>query len=682
MRAPNFTAEAGFMTVMASPALFPQTEPERLKKRLERERKARLDAERIAELGMRQLFMKQKELELLREVATAANEAESVEQALRMAIERICSYTNWPVGHAYVLDVPNGELVSSVWHLKSPEQFESFRQVSDRIRFPRGIGLPGRVLDSGRPAWIQDVTQDDNFPRANLAKDIGVRAGFGFPVLVGKEVMAVLEFFSDTPSEPDALLMEAMGHIGTQLGRVIERKRYEKQLFHNAFHDSLTDLPNRALLFDRLNQALARAKRYAVQNKDYLFAVIFIDLDRFKVVNDSLGHLVGDQLLVEMSRRIQRCLRTSDTVARLGEDQSEIHTVARFGGDEYAILLDDIKHVSDATRVVERLRKELQMPFNLDGREVFASASIGIALSTTGYEHPEELLRDADIAMYRAKALGSGRHQVFDISMHERIVKLLDTENDLRRAVERHEFQLHYQPIVSLQSGRVAGFEALVRWQHPDRGLIYPGEFIPVAEETELIIPISEWILREACQQAHEWQAQFSGLSPWSVSVNLTSRYFARKNLLQEIGSLITENKLDPCHLRLEITESQIMQNAKTISETLLHLDNSGIGIYIDDFGTGYSSLSYLSSFRVHSLKIDQSFVGALNADEKSAAIVRSIISLGHSLGLKVIAEGVETAEQLNYLRALQCDYGQGYYFSRPVDTATIADLILQKPQW
>ena len=652
------------------------SEVERLKKRLDRERKARKNSEAIAEMGMRQLVIKQKELELLRQIATAANEAKSVEEALKTTLEQVCAYTGWPIGHAFLVDKSSGNLVPSTWHMKTPAKFESLRQATDGLRFAKGVGLPGKVFASGLPAWIHDITQDDNFPRTTLAQDIGARAGFGFPVLIGSEVVAVLEFFAEVPSEVDALLLEAMRHIGTQLGRVVERKRYESQLVHHAFHDDLTNLPNRALFLDDLDRALARAKRH----KDYLFAVLFIDLDRFKVVNDSLGHGIGDRLLVEVGRRLRTSLRGGDTLSRMGGDAPGLHTIARFGGDEYAVLLE-IKQVSDATRAVERIRKELMRPLNINGRDVFPSASIGIAVSSSGYNYPEELLRDADLAMYRAKEQGAGRHQLFDASMHQSAVKLLQLETDLRLAIERRELRLHYQPIMSLLTGQVTGFEALVRWKHPERELILPVEFIPVAEETDMIISISQWVLCETARQIRTWQDQFPKLPCLNVSVNLSGKYFGKKEMVAEIGGLIEEHGLHRGRLRLEISEDQIMGSAASFGETLSQLDESGVEVYIDDFGTGYSSLSYLSSFRVHALKIDQSFIGKLKGDDKHSTIVRSIVSLGHNLGLKVIAEGIETAEQLDYLRALNCEYGQGYHFSRPLEPNAVDALIAGMPQ-
>ena len=434
--------------------------------------------------------------------------------------------------------------------------------------------------------------------------------------------------------------------------RELRRKQWEAKLVHTAFHDPLTDLPNRLLFLDRLGLCVSRTKRH----QNYLFAVLYIDLDRFKMINDGMGHVVGDHLLVQVGRRLQSCLRVTDTVSRIG-------------GDEFAVLMDDIKHFSDVTRAVERIRDQLLLPLKLDGHEVFTTASIGIALSSTGYQNAEDFLRDADTAMYRAKALGEGRHQIFDKSMHEQAVRLLKLETDLRRAIERKELRLHYQPIMSLHTGLLAGFEALVRWQHPDDGLLSPAEFIPVAERSQLIIPITQSVLQEACSQARIWRSQLPADFPFSISVNLPAKYLAKPDWVQEISALMAENGLPPEFLALEITESEIMEDPASFSIALSHLNELGVKTYIDDFGTGYSSLKYLANLPVHALKIDRAFVSNLDVDERNSAIVRSVVSLAHNLGLQVIAEGVETSHQLEYLKALKCQYGQGFLFSRPGDS-------------
>ena len=438
--------------------------------------------------------------------------------------------------------------------------------------------------------------------------------------------------------------------------------------------DGLTGLPNRILFIERLDRALERVKR----DKSLLFAVLLLDLDRFKVVNDSLGHVAGDQLLIALSHRLETSLRSSDTVARLGSAP----TMARLGGDEFTILLDRIKNVSDATCVAERLQQQLATPFSISGHEVFTTASIGIALSATGYDRPEEIVRDAETAMYRAKTHGKACYEVFDTDMYARAVTLLQVEIDLRRAVERQEFVVFYQPLVDLHSGQLVGFEALVRWQHPQRGLVSPLEFIPTAEETGLIVPIGAWVLRAACQQMHLWQQQFPTPRPLAVSVNLSCKQFVQADLVEHVEHVLRDTGLEPHSLKLEITESVLMEQTSSITTMLGRLHTLGVQLSLDDFGTGYSSLSYLHRFPIQILKIDRSFVSSMNVDSKHAEIVRTIIALARNLGMDVVAEGVETAEHLAALRALQCHYGQGYWFAKPLDAPAATALLAAAPQW
>jgi diguanylate cyclase (GGDEF)-like protein/PAS domain S-box-containing protein len=448
-------------------------------------------------------------------------------------------------------------------------------------------------------------------------------------------------------------------HLIFQLQDITERKRAEERLVHDAFHDGLTGLPNRALFMDHLKHAVERARR----NKYHRFTVLFLDLDRFKVINDSLGHLVGDQLLIGIARRLETCIRSIDTVARLG-------------GDEFTILLEDLKDPGEAIRIVERIQRELSVPFKLSRQEVFTTVSIGIAPSTTGYDRAEDILRDADTAMYRAKSLGKSRHEVFDKGMHAHAMNLLHIETDLRRAVERQELRLHYQPIVSLDTQRIIGFEALVRWQHSERGLISPLDFIPIAEETGLIVPIGQWVLTEACRQMREWQQQTPAQPPPFISVNLSSKQFTQPDLLEQIKRALQETGLDPRSLKLEITESVLMENMEAVTDTLQQLRALGVEMSIDDFGTGYSSLSYLHRLPIDTLKVDRSFVSQLSRNDENREIVRTIVTLAQSLGLKVVAEGIETTEQMAQLQMLKCEGGQGYLFSRAVEAEAASELL------
>jgi diguanylate cyclase (GGDEF)-like protein/PAS domain S-box-containing protein len=448
-------------------------------------------------------------------------------------------------------------------------------------------------------------------------------------------------------------------HFIVQAQDITERKQAEEQLHHAAFYDSLTGLPNRAFFSDHLELAVSRA----TQHKDHLFAVLFLDIDRFKNINDSLGHAVGDQLLKAVAGRLVNCVRPEDTVSR-------------FGGDEFAILLNGIKQSAEALAVTERILREIEAPFKLSGYEVFTSTSAGIALSAIGYASPEEILRDADTAMYRAKEQGKGRYEVFDKLMHARAISRLQLETDLRRAIERDEFEVHYQPILNLADSRISGFEALVRWRHPERGLVSPADFIPVAEDTELIIPLGEWVLREACKQAREWQLAYPSNDPLTISVNLSGKQFKQPDLVSQIKQTLYQTGLDARFLRLEITESMVMEDAESATAMLRQLRSLNVQLSIDDFGTGYSSLSYLHRFPVNILKIDKSFVGRMSIDEESLGIVETVIALAAKLKMDVVAEGIETREQWDKLKAFQCKYGQGFLFSKPLPADDAARLL------
>jgi diguanylate cyclase (GGDEF)-like protein/PAS domain S-box-containing protein len=429
--------------------------------------------------------------------------------------------------------------------------------------------------------------------------------------------------------------------------------------------DVLTGLPNRVLFMDRLSRSFERARR----GRGKSFALIFLDLDSFKLVNDSFGHLMGDQMLVAIAGRLEATVRATDTIARFGRN----HTIARIGGDEFTILLEDITNAIDVTRVADRISKELGEPFVVGGQELFPTASIGIALYNQNYQSPEEILRDADTAMYSAKALGKGRYEIFDANMRANTIARLQLETELRRAIERKEFEVYYQVLVSLDTGRIWGFEALVRWKHPARGVVSPNEFIPVAEETGLIVPIGQWVLKEACQQARIWQARFTDEPPLLISVNLSARHFLQPDLIQQCRQVLDETQLSHSSLNLEVTESAMMPDPESAIDLMGQLKSLGIKLALDDFGTGYSSLSYLHRFPLDSLKIDRSFVSRLMDDDE---IVRAIITLGRNLGLKVIAEGVETIEQIAKLRELGCEFAQGYYFSVPVNAQEATDLL------
>ena len=453
---------------------------------------------------------------------------------------------------------------------------------------------------------------------------------------------------------------------------ITERKRTEHQLRHQAFHDPLTGLPNRAFFMDTLTRVLARARR-----SGETAAVLFLDLDRFKIINDSLGHETGDQLLIEASRRLKSSLRPGDLAAR-------------FGGDEFTVLLEGVEHISDATVVAERIAESLSTPFDLGGHEVYTTTSVGIVQSNPGGDRAEDLLRDADVAMYRAKSKGRARYEIFDSEMSAQAFERLRMEIDLRQGIKRGQLRLHYQPLIDLPSGRIIGAEALVRWQHPERGLVMPGDFIELAEETGMIFPLGAWVLREACAQARAWTRTYFEEQPFHISVNISAKQFHGLSLSEEIARALRESGLEPGRLNLEITESVMLGGsvsvAAQVSEVLASLRALGVRLSLDDFGTGFSSLSYLKQFPLDTLKIDRSFVsqGAENGDEgaQNAAIVEAVRAIGRALKMTVVAEGIETGEQLERLRALGCDTGQGYFFARPLAAGAFETLLQTEPSW
>ena len=454
---------------------------------------------------------------------------------------------------------------------------------------------------------------------------------------------------------------------------ITDRKRAEQMLAHNAFYDGLTELPNRVLFSDRLQHALLRARRHS----DYKFAILFIDIDEFKIVNDSLGHSAGDDLLVQVSKRLTANFRDSDTLARTGTAESALinDSLARLGGDEFTVLLEDVFSASDAIRVAQRIHAKLAAPFDIQGKTIVISASIGVACSSPAYEGAEELLRDSEIAMYRAKRTGKARCEVFDPAMHATALQRLTLESDLRRGIENGELVVHYQPIVSLSDGKIIGFEALSRWQRQDR-LVPPAEFIPIADETGLILSMNRALFREACQQLRKWQIQYQCSPALTMSVNISPRQFAERGLAKEIESVLEQVGIEPATMNLEIMETIAMGDADRAWSLLSELKELGIRLSIDDFGTGYSSLSRLPRLPIDCLKIDRAFISEMRPNNENHEIVRLITNLAHTLGLKVVAEGTETEAQITDLKDLGCDMAQGYLYSRPVDCEAASALL------
>jgi len=451
--------------------------------------------------------------------------------------------------------------------------------------------------------------------------------------------------------------------IRTTVVDVSKLKWAEANVSQSQSHDPLTGLLNRTAFHGNV---VIRLVERTKSRKNRLFALLCLDLDRFRSINQSLGEPAGDQLLVAVGQLLRASVRKEDTLARLGQDQ-------------FGILLQDVKDVRDALRVADRIQKKLALPFNLAGQRVSIAASIGIALSAAGYERAEDLLRDAETALSRAKEIGGSSYQVFDTAQHTRAMELLQLENELRQAIERQELRVHYQPIVSVESGGITGFEALVRWEHPGRGLVFPAEFIPIAEETGLIVPIGSWVFREACQQMRAWQERFRSIPPLYVTVNFSAKQFAQPDLLEQIDLILLETGMDGSNLGLEITESMILESAEATVRTLSQLRERRIRLYVDDFGTGYSSLSHLHRFPIDALKIDRSFVSEMDSNGQNSKIVRAILGLASNFDMSVTVEGVETEEQMAELRALKCKEVQGFFFSPPVDSATAESLMARQ---
>ena len=513
----------------------------------------------------------------------------------------------------------------------------------------------------GTPFWNEFRLSPVHDERGRLVNFVGVQNDVTERKHAEEDLRRAHDELEDRVRQRTARLAETNAQLQREIA---ERRELEEQLTHQAFHDPLTGLPNRALFFDRLELALERARR-----RDVEVAVLFMDLDDFKVINDSLGHEVGDQVLLAVVERLENCMLAEETLAR-------------FGGDEFTVLLEDVSGPSDAARVAERIGGALRAPFVLRGRERFITTSVGISFGGRGGERPGDLLRNADLAMYQAKARGRNRHAVFEPVMGERALQRLELEGALRRALERKEFRLHYQPKVSLESGEIVAMEALIRWEHPAQGLVFPAQFVPVAEEIDLIAPIGRWVLEEACRQARRWHSRFPGMPPLKVCVNLSAKQFQHCALLEDIGAALRETGLDPSALDLEITESVVMEDVPATIATLRDLKGLGVNLAIDDFGMGYSSLSYLKRFPVDFLKVDRSLIQGIGEGPKDEAILSALVTLAHSMGTRTIAEGVETKEQLARLREAGYDFGQGYYFARPLPSQAAGALLAEHPRW
>jgi diguanylate cyclase (GGDEF)-like protein len=589
-------------------------------------------------------------------VAQLAALAKDSEELMPKAIETICSTFGWECGTWWSLDKDAALLrCETTWRGDVPRASE-FLELTSKMSVPFGIDLPGRAWQQREPIFVADVAKDQGFSRGDLAHRCGLRGAVAIPVAAEERFGGVIELFSIEAIASDEMLIQLLKTVAAQIGHFFMRKHAEETLRFVATHDALTDLGNRAIFTEQLGRALARVSRYGRG-----LAVLFVDIDRFKVVNDTLGHTAGDRMLQECARRLKDCLRGSDTVARLG-------------GDEFVIMIEDFSGPRDAIAVAQKILTGLGRPLVLEGQELLPSASIGIAIAPDDGSDIEMLLKNADIAMYRAKDQGRNNYQFYSSQMNKHTFERLAMESSLRKATERGEFLLHYQPKLHLETGAISGVEALVRWRHPDLGMVSPAQFIPLAEETGLIVQIGEWVLRTACEQGREWRE--AGLPPFRIAVNLSARQFAQKTLLSDVARIMDESGLPADSLEFEITESLVMQNPEHATQMLHKLRAMGITLALDDFGTGYSSLGYLKRFPINCVKVDRSFIKDIPNDKDDMAITRGVIALGHSLRLKVVAEGVETREQQDFLYENGCDEMQGYLFSKPLAADDVTRLL------
>lgn len=589
---------------------------------------------------------------ILAELLETAMRPDPFEQRLQFSLELILS-TPWLAlkgsGSIFLTDATSGNLRMAAMHGLSAY----IEQTCATIKM--GHCLCGRAAETRELLFVDclDDRHEVHFP------GMAEHGHYCAPILFDGALLGVLNIYLDEHHQQTPEEVQFITAAAHALSGMIQRHQVEQQLRYHAYHDDLTSMPNRTLFMDRLEQCLSFSERHPALR----CAVLYMDIDRFKTINDSLGHTLGDQLLLEVSERIRACMRPEDTVARMG-------------GDEFTILLEDVVEPADALRVSERLHTALQPPIMLEGREIFVSTSIGIAIAAPDDHHGPDLLRNADTAMYRAKSKGTGQSVLFDEGMHLHAVAQLTLESELRRAVERAEMRVHYQPIVEASTGEVLGFEALVRWEHPERGLVSPLEFVPLAEETGLINDIGQWVLTEACRQLQEWRLRFPERPDLYMSINLSAKQFLQPDLLERIDEAIAAAGIEPRYLALEITESVLLHNPEAANRTLLDLKARGLHLYVDDFGTGYSSLSYLQNFPFDALKIDRAFVSRLTPGIEEAEMVSTIIAIARNFNMNVIAEGVENVGQLDRLIALGCRKIQGYYFSQPLPAAAVASFV------
>ncbi len=613
--------------------------------------------EDVTEQRQTEQALKARTLDLLQLLGRAANEASTLEEAMQLCMAHVCDSLGWPVGHALVRG-PSGTLVPSThWHLADEVRYGALREVTLE-QWTLGDAPAAAALRGGVPVWLDARPRRSSSPRRRTAEALGLVSRICVPVLAGDEVVAALEFFSPAPLPGDVGLESAMMRIGVHLGRVLERRRAHEQLEHLALHDALTGLPNRLLFLDRLQHALARLDRHA-----HRVAVYFMDVDGLKDVNDTLGHGAGDELLQAIAERLRTHVRPEDTVARLG-------------GDEFTLLCEGITEVEEARVIGRRLLEGVSAPIVVRGIQFDPSLSVGVALVEDPEASPEAVLRDADTAMYAAKEHGGGRIEWASPELQLVRRNMSNRGRALRSAIEHDELRLHYQPCVSLPDRRIVGVEALVRWQHPRRGLLAPRSFVPLAEQNGLIEPLGDWVIHHACRQVCAWQRAVPGAARLGVQVNVSSRQFATGHLVKTVKDALEDTQMDPSLLHLEITETVMLEGSGAVLEQLRSLRGMGARISVDDFGTGYSSLNYLQQLPLQQLKLDRQFIARLHTDRQSQAIVASLIRLAHALDIQVVAEGVEQVTQCDDLAALGCDCAQGFLFGAPKPAGEVEALL------
>jgi diguanylate cyclase (GGDEF)-like protein len=590
-------------------------------------------------------------------VARSLSEADSASEALKAVIRAICETQSWECGRYFGWDDKAALLAfSEFWHV--PETaLEIFIEKSRVLTYAPGAGLVGQAFQSGQPLWVTDLATDPR-AKAGIARDAGMHGAFLFPVVSEGKPIGVLVFHSREVREPEDRLLQAVRVIGGQIGQFVQRKWAEERVQHMATHDALTSLPNRMMFGQLLNHEIQVAQRYRRS-----FAVMFIDLDRFKIVNDTLGHEAGDKLLQEVSTRFKDCLRASDVVSRLG-------------GDEFVVLLQEVTNAEQVAIAARKLLSAAMKPIVVLGQECRVTASIGICMYPADAQDEQSLMKNADIAMYLAKEQGKNNFQFFSEDIRANSLERLTLETSLRHALERYEFSLHYQAKLDLRTQEITGVEALLRWRHPDLGLVAPSRFIPVAEETGLIVPIGRWVLKAACAQNIAWQRE--GLPPVCVAVNLSARQFADEGLTADILAALKESGMKPDLLELELTEAMVMQSHERAGKVLAAIKELGVRISLADFGIGYSQLAQIKRYPIDTLKVDRSFIRDLEGNVEDRAITEAIIAMGKTLSLTVVAEGVETEEQQAFLTDHACDAMQGFYFSKPIGGDQFASFLRQ----